>query len=219
MGSQVRSTDVSFVVLSFAFFFLKERFGGQGPWHWICLAVLAGVLINAWMDRSARKRAEGASSLPDTREISRRLAELALRDPAWNEAALLQGARELFAEVWRAYGAGDVTALRKSLAPTLAAQWLQVLEANRTRMLRHVVTDLRILEARIAQFEDHADNNRDSFVVAFHVSRTNRMTAASGNVVRNETGQVTEFWRFARSGSRYLVGDVVDSRGVGLQAT
>ena len=132
------------------------------------------------------------------------IATLKARDPAFDPARFLDGARQAYETIVRGYASGDRTALQPLLKPNVMASFEAGIAARETRGETEAVEFLfpprADLEGAVAE------GDKAVAKVRFLAELRSRVTKASGETADSETGEplveerrTAEHWTFERT--------------------
>ncbi len=132
------------------------------------------------------------------------IASLKARDPAFDPARFLDGARQAYETIVRGYAAGDRAALKPLLKPNVMASFEAGIAARETRGETETVEFLfpprADLEGAVAE------GDKAVAKVRFLAELRSRVTKASGETADSETGEplveerrTAEHWTFERT--------------------
>ena len=132
------------------------------------------------------------------------IATLKARDPAFDPARFLDGARQAYETIVRGYASGDRTALQPLLKPNVMASFEAGIAARETRGETESVEFLFPPRADLEGAT--AEGDRAVAKVRFLAELRSRVTKASGETADSETGEplveerrTAEHWTFERT--------------------
>ena len=104
----------------------------------------------------------------------------------------------LLGEIWTAYGAEDLAALRLRVTPEVLSYLSEELAANASRGEVNRMSDIKLLQGDLSEAWREHDN--DYATVAMRYSRNDQMVErASGRVIKGGPEETTEVWTFRRA--------------------
>ena len=125
------------------------------------------------------------------------IAGLKARDPGFDPLRFLEGARQAYETIVRAYAAGDRETLRPLLTPTVMASFEAGIAARETRGETEVAEFLHPARADLEQAS--AEDNRATAKVRFLAELRNRVKPAGDGEEQIEERRVAELWTFERT--------------------
>jgi predicted lipid-binding transport protein (Tim44 family) len=104
----------------------------------------------------------------------------------------------LLGEIWTAYGAEDLAALRTHVTPEMLSYFSEELAANTSRGEINRISDVKLLQGDLA--EAWSEHGTDYATVAMRYSSTDQIIdRVSGRVIKSGPDEATELWTFRRA--------------------
>lgn len=157
-----------------------------------------------------RSGAEAAPSLSEsertveTGDVQAGLAQIAIADPAFDEATFLAGANRAFEMIVGAFAAGDTGQLRLLLSNDVYEEFAAAIRERAARSAVMETTVVSIVSREIIEAEMRGRVAR--ITVKFLSEQINFVRDAEGHVIEGDPGRVvrvTDIWCFERNtGSR-----------------
>ncbi|HET6924987.1 MAG TPA: TIM44-like domain-containing protein [Candidatus Saccharimonadales bacterium] len=155
--------------------------------------------VNDWWGKLAR-----------TFKKSRQQVEsAALKDSAWDEAALEERVRQVFADYQQDWSDFNFAHMKKYLSPAYYGFTEIFLRALQQMGRQNQVMNPAIQDLQFVAVQDEADNDADAFRVYLKAKADDRLIdTAAGTVIYEDTSSFRELWRFDREGNTWLLHDI-----------
>lgn len=198
MKNPLLSLAKNFILLSPIFIYAFDAYaragGGGGSCDgWICaiVAPFVAAYFGYISYRISKKRLI----------VSKALADMAVREPLWEERLLLEMAKDKFMLLQDAWSKQDLGVIKQHLHTHLFPDWERDIEGQITRGERNIVERISITKASIVDVQNFEDDARDQFTVAFKAKcRDYTVDNLTHKVKIAEGGKIQlflEFWTFA----------------------
>lgn len=150
--------------------------------------------------RRPAEQPEDAAMAEPERPSAKGVAAIRAADPAFDEAAFLQGAQAAFEMIVTAFAQGDAKALRPLLADEVFKDFSGAIDQRRERKETLDTTLVGIDKAEVLEAELQG---RTAFVTVRFVSQQVNVTRDSEDRIvdgdANEVETITDLWTFARN--------------------
>ncbi len=144
--------------------------------------------------------------LKRSKQTEAALGAAAAQDGAWSEERLLPMAQEVFMRYQADWSSGNAEAMRAYCTPTYYYHSALLLAAlGQLHRINRV--DAPVIEQMmVVDFVDAAGTDGDSVVIGITAHANDQLIdAPTGQLLNAETAPFTEFWRFIRQGSQWLL--------------
>ena len=147
--------------------------------------------------------------LKQSADVKRRLKRAAANDPMWDEAQLVDFAKQAFMRYQYDWSRQDTESMKQYMTEgyhyhaSLFIYTLQLMQRTNT------MEDIAIDETVVMQVHDDQNdaNDRVTIGITAHAKDTLINTAAN-TAIFTDNNSFTEYWTFARSGSTWLLADI-----------
>jgi hypothetical protein len=149
--------------------------------------------------------------------VLHRLKQAGQTDPVWNEANLLDMARQTFLRFQSDWMHFDVNAMKSYMTPKYLAHIQLMLLAMQSMGRQNVMQDVAIHDIDIKNFVDEPDTNQDRVSVRVSAQATDKLvdTATNTNFYTDKSPFV-ETYNFQRSGDNNWLLDSIDEETADL---
>lgn len=130
-------------------------------------------------------------------------------DAAWNEEALMNHARTVFMQYQYDWSTLQVMDTVSYTTPAFARHNTLLLAVLNELGRKNIMANVQIKQSLLVDIHDDPDNTRDSYLVAFEASALDQLVANDGTVLFSDSRPFVEYWRFTRSGSTWLLSDII----------
>lgn len=147
--------------------------------------------------------------LKQSADVKRRLKRAAANDPMWDEAQLVDFAKQAFMRYQYDWSRQDTESMKQYMTEgyhyhaSLFIYTLQLMQRTNT------MEDIAINETVVMQVHDDQNDANDRVIIGItaHAKDTLINTAAN-TAIFTDNNSFTEYWTFARSGSTWLLADI-----------
>jgi hypothetical protein len=145
-------------------------------------------------------------------------AEMAKRDPAWEEANLLAQVRESYMAIQHAWVRRDQDLAKSEMTPALYARHKAQTDAMIARGEVAVLKNLEITGCRLVHAADYLDDGRDEAWVKISARAYDYlMSEQTGKVLKGSKDHLsvfTEIWKFRRDGRNWVAAEIVPNADI-----
>ncbi|MNS40223.1 Tim44-like domain protein [compost metagenome] len=145
-------------------------------------------------------------------------AEMARRDPAWEEANLLAQVRESYMAVQHAWVRRDQDLAKSEMTPELYARHKAQTDGMIARGEVAVLKNLEITGCRLVHASDYLDDSRDEAWVTISARAFDYlMSEQTGKVLKGSKDNLsvfTEIWKFRRDGRHWVAAEIVPNADI-----
>ncbi|MFN3429221.1 MAG: Tim44 domain-containing protein [Candidatus Sericytochromatia bacterium] len=145
-------------------------------------------------------------------------AEMAEHDPAWEEANLLEQARESYMAVQHAWVRRDQDLAKSEMTPELYARHKAQTDAMIARGEVAVLQHLEITGCRLVHASDYQDDSRDEAWIKISARAFDYlMSEHTGRVLKGRKDEVSvfsEIWKFRRDGANWVAAEIVPNADI-----
>jgi hypothetical protein len=176
--------------------------------HSLTLIVLIGAIVGVFSGTQNWLRRLGKS----ISRTKKQLSISAAADPAWQEAGLLQHARQLFVQYQQDWAKADIASMQRYLAPHYFAHVRLMLMAMYEMGRRNAMDNVQILHTAVTEAIDAPDNDHDAFTVAFEAKADDKLVDGHTNeVLYADAGIFQELWHFDRQGNDWVIDGITQA--------
>lgn len=147
--------------------------------------------------------------LKQSAEVKQRLKRAAANDPMWDEAQLVDFAKQTFMRYQYDWSRQDTESMKQYMTEgyhyhaSLFIYTLQLMQ--RTNTMEDIVID----EAVVMQVHDDQNDANDRVTIGITArAKDTLINTAANAAIFTDNSSFTEYWTFARSGSTWLLADI-----------
>ena len=147
--------------------------------------------------------------LKQSAEVKQRLKRAAANDPMWDEAQLVDFAKQTFMRYQYDWSRQDTESMKQYMTEdyhyhaSLFIYTLQLMQRTNT------VEDIVIDEAVVTQVHDDQNDANDRVTIGITArAKDTLINTAANAAIFTDNSSFTEYWTFARSGSTWLLADI-----------
>lgn len=147
--------------------------------------------------------------LKQSAEVKQRLKRAAANDPMWDEAQLVDFAKQTFMRYQYDWSRQDTESMKQYMTEdyhyhaSLFIYTLQLMQRTNT------VEDIVIDEAVVVQVHDDQNDANDRVTIGITArAKDTLINTAANTAIFTDSNSFTEYWTFARSGSTWLLADI-----------
>ena len=147
--------------------------------------------------------------LKQSTEVKQRLKRAAANDPMWDEAQLVDFAKQTFMRYQYDWSRQDTESMKQYMTEgyhyhaSLFIYTLQLMQ--RTNTMEDIVID----EAVVMQVHDDQNDANDRVTIGITArAKDTLINTAANAAIFTDNSSFTEYWTFARSGSTWLLADI-----------
>ncbi|MFC2317420.1 MAG: TIM44-like domain-containing protein [Candidatus Saccharimonas sp.] len=147
--------------------------------------------------------------LKQSADVKRRLKRAAANDPMWDEAQLVDFAKQAFMRYQYDWSRQDTESMKQYMTEgyhyhaSLFIYTLQLMQ--RTNTMEDIVID----EAVVMQVHDDQNDANDRVTIGITArAKDTLINTAANAAIFTDNSSFTEYWTFARSGSTWLLADI-----------
>ena len=147
--------------------------------------------------------------LKQSAEVKQRLKRAAANDPMWDEAQLVDFAKQTFMRYQYDWSRRDTESMKQYMTEgyhyhaSLFIYTLQLMQ--RTNTMEDIVID----EAVVMQVHDDQNDANDRVTIGITArAKDTLINTAANAAIFTDNSSFTEYWTFARSGSTWLLADI-----------
>ena len=141
------------------------------------------------------------------KKIKAALAEMALREKAWDANGLTLTARNLFLQSQKAWSKQNFEELQKILHSELYMDWAFQIQTQIARKQKNIMRDIEILYVSLVHVANYRDDEKDHFTVLIH-ARADDILYEEDLVIEYKPGKFFEFWTFTWEKDDWKVSNV-----------
>lgn len=184
-------------------------------------ALMGTVLIVGLVLMGVSKKTSGTTGTARPRQwetLTVLQAEMAKRDPAWEEANLLEQVRESYMAVQHAWVRRDQDVAKSEMTPELYARHKAQTDGMIARGEVAVLKNLEITGCRLVHASDYLDDSRDEAWVKISARAYDYlMSEQTGKVLKGSKDNLsvfTEIWKFRRDGRHWVAAEIVPNADI-----
>jgi hypothetical protein len=142
-------------------------------------------------------------------KTKKKLDQAALTDSAWNEAALLDYAKQVFIRYQYDWSTFNSENMANYLTVQYAHHASLMLSLLQQLGRKNIMKDVEIKNTYIVDMHDYDDNSLDTFTVGFEAkARDSLIEIESGNLLFSSNSVFYEYWTFQRDGNSWRLSGI-----------
>lgn len=145
-------------------------------------------------------------------------ADMAKRDPIWEEANLLAQVRESYMAIQHAWVRRDQDLAKSEMTPELYARHKAQTDGMIARGEVAVLKNLEITSCRLVHASDYLDDSRDEAWIKISARAFDYlMSEHTGKVLKGSKDNLsvfTEIWKFRRDGANWVAAEIVPNADI-----
>jgi hypothetical protein len=168
---------------------------------YICLPIAVGALAG-----TGAGLYNWFAKVRQSSQVRTTLTTAEAKDANWNEAKLVQHAKDVFLKFQQDWSLFNIDSMAQYLTPNYKNHITLMMYALKGAHRVNKVNNPQITTELITSATDSDDNSKDTFTVGFTATANDQLfDDRDGKLLFQDNRPFTEFWRFNRNGSDWLL--------------